>query len=140
MIFNPDTSKQAQEVLFCRKLQKVSHSKLFKNADVLQTNSQKHLGVVLDSKLTFQDHIDIVFTKVRKTIGLLRKLNSLLPRAALVTIFKTFFRPNLGYGDPLYYQAFNSAFENKLESIQYNVCLAITGAIRGTSKKTFIKN
>ena len=32
-----------------------------------------------------------------------------------------------------YDQAYNSAFHDKLESIQYNACLAITGAIRGTS-------
>ena len=82
------------------------------NSDVLQTNSQKHLGKVLDSKLTFHNHFDIylVFTKVRKTIGLLCKLNSILPRAALVTIFKTFVQPHLNYGDLLYDQAFNSAF------------------------------
>ena len=103
MNFKPDPSKQAQEVLFSRKLQKVSHPKLFfNNSDVSQTNSQKHLGVVLDSKLTFHDYLDIVFNKVRKTIGLLRKLNTILPRAALVTIFKVFVRPYLGYGDVLY--------------------------------------
>ena len=65
MNFNPDLNKQAQEVLFNRKLQKVSHiNLLFNNSDVSQTNSQKHLGVVLDSKLTFYHHLDIKFTKV----------------------------------------------------------------------------
>ena len=49
MNFNTDPSKQAQEVLFSRKLQKVLHPNLFfNNSDVSQTNSQKHLGVVLD--------------------------------------------------------------------------------------------
>ena len=69
--FNPDPNKQTQEVLFSGKLQRVSHPNLFfNNSDVSQTNSQKHLGVLLDCKLTFHDHLDIVFTKVRKTIGL----------------------------------------------------------------------
>ena len=77
----------------------------------------------------------IIFTKVRETIGLLRKLNSILPRAASVTIFKAFVRPYLNYGDVLYDQAFNSAFHGKLEAIQYNACLAITGTIRGTSRE-----
>ena len=136
MNFNTDPSKQAQEVLFSRKLQKVLHPNLFfNNSDVSQTNSQKHLGVVLDCKLTFHDHLDKVFTKVRKTIGLLPKVNSILPRAALVTIFKTFVRPHVDYGDLLYDHFFNSAFLNKLELIEYNACLAITGAIRGTSRE-----
>ena len=68
-------------------------------------------------------------------IGLLRKLSNLLPRQALVTIYKAFIRPHLDYGDVLYDQAFNNSFHAKMESIQYNACLAITGAIRGTSRE-----
>ena len=59
----------------------------------------------------------------------------MLPRAALITIYKAFVRPHLDYGDVRYYQAFNAWFHEKLESIQYNACFALTGAIRGTSKE-----
>ena len=97
----------------------MSHPELFFNkSDPSETNSQKHLRVVLGSKLTFRDHLDIAFTKVRATIGLLRNLNSILPKETLVTIFKTFARPHLDYGNVLYDQDFNSVFQNKLESIQ----------------------
>ena len=37
------------------------------------------------------------------------------------------------YADIIYNQACNSAFYAYLKSIRYNTCLAITGAIRGTS-------
>ena len=90
--------------------------------------------MVLDSKLIFHNHLDIVFTKVRKTIGLLHKLNNILLRATLLTTFKAFVRPQLDYGDVLYDLAFNSTFHDKLESIQYNACFTITGAIRCTSR------
>ena len=107
MSLNADPSKQAQEVSFSRKLHKVSHRKLFfNNTDISQKNSRKLLGVLLDSKLTFHDHRDIVFAKVKKTIGLLQKLNSILPSAALVAIFKSFVRSHLDYGDALYDLAF----------------------------------
>ena len=76
-----------------------------------------------------------VFDKANKTTGLLRKLSNLLPRQALVTIYKAFVRPHLDYGDVLYDQAFNNSFHAKMESIQYNACLAITGPIRGTSRE-----
>ena len=39
MSFNPDLSKQTQEVLFSRKLHKVSRKLFFNNVDVPQTNS-----------------------------------------------------------------------------------------------------
>ena len=42
----------------------------------------------------------------------------------------------MDYGDILYDQAFNNSFHDRLvESIQYNACLVITGAIRGTSRE-----
>lgn len=51
-------------------------------------------------------------------------------------IFKTFVQPNLDYDDVPYNQAFNSAFQSKLESIQYNTRLVTTRAIKGTSRET----
>ena len=136
MSFNPDPSKQAQEVIFSRKLKKVTHPPLvFNNANVSQRKSQKHLGIILDSKLTFEDHYKTVLSKTNRTIGLLRKLQDLLPREALITIYKAFVRPHLDYGDVLLDQAFNVSFHEKLESIQYNACLALTGTISGTSKE-----
>ena len=137
MSFNPDPSKQAQEVIFSRKLKNVSNPPLvFNNANVSSCKSQKHLGILLDSKLTFEEHCKTILSKTDRTIGLLRILQGLLPRAALITIYKAFVRPHLDYGNVLYDQAFNASLKlEKLESIQYNACLALTGAIRGTSKE-----
>ena len=133
MIFNPDPSKQAQEVIFSRKLKNVSHPPLvFNNVNISSCKSQKHLGILLHARLTFEEHYKTIISKTNETIGLLRKLQSLLPRAALISIYKAFVRP---HGDVLYDQAFNASFHEKLESIQYNACLALTGAIRGTSKE-----
>ena len=53
----------------------------------------------------------------------------------LLTICKSFIRPHFDYGDVIYDQAYTALFHQKIESVQYNSALAITGAIRGTSKK-----
>ena len=50
-------------------------------------------------------------------------------------MYKAFVRPHLHYGDIIYDQAHNASFQQKLESLQYNACLAITGAMRGSSRK-----
>ena len=47
----------------------------------------------------------------------------------------TYFRPHLDYGDIIYDQPHIDSFINKVESVQYNAALAITGAIKGTSKE-----
>ena len=136
MSFNPDVNKQAQEVIISWKTKSNIHPPLvFNNNIVSQANSQKYLGITLDFKLTFEKHLLNLFKKVNKTMGLLGKLQNLLPRTTLITIYKAFVRPHLDYGDILYDQAFNSSFHDRLESVQYNACLAIMGAIRGTSRE-----
>ena len=75
MSFNSDPRKQAQEVVFSRKVKKeYLPSVAFSNNNVSETNSQKNLGVVLDNLLHFEDHLKLTLNKVNKTIGLLRKL------------------------------------------------------------------
>ena len=51
MSFNPDPNKQAQKVTFSRKSKAISHPPLVfnNNKDVIQTTSQKHLGIILDT-------------------------------------------------------------------------------------------
>ena len=59
----------------------------------------------------------------------MRKLNLLLPRSSLRTIYKCFIRPHLDYGDMIYDQPNPSPLANKIESVQYNLALAITDTI-----------
>ena len=130
MRFNPDRKKQAEEVIFSRKNNKVGHLPLYFSDNLVKSSStHKHLGMILDTKLDFSLHLKNVQNKVNKTIGLLRKLQDTLPRTSLITIFKSFIRPHLDYGDIIYDRAYNTSFHQNIESIQYNAALAITGAV-----------
>ena len=135
MSFNPTVSKQAHEVIFSRKRNKVIHPNLtFNNINVKRVDSHKHLGLVLDDKLSFKDHLKTTIEKASKGINVLRKLRSHIPRSSLITIYKSFIRPLFDYADIIYDQPNNSSFIDQVESIQYNAALAITGAIRGSSR------
>ena len=91
MSFNPDPTKQAQKLIFSCKVQTTNHPLLLFNENVVpQTILKKHLGMFLDSKLNFSEHLKAIFQKTNKTIGLRCKLLILLPRAS---------RPHLDYGD-----------------------------------------
>ena len=68
-------------------------------------------------------------------IGLMRRLSVNLSRNALLTIYKSFIRPHLDYGDILYDKPSNDNFQNRMEKVQYRACLAITGGIQGTSRE-----
>ena len=88
MSFNLDPSKQAQEVTFSHKLQKSTHPTLIFNKNtVTQSVTQKHLEMLLDTKLDFQGHLKSILNKVNKTICLLHKLHNTLPRLPLLTIY-----------------------------------------------------
>ena len=139
MLFNPDTNKPAQEILFSRK-EKI----------------QNHPNISLNKKLNFKEHIDSTILKMnrgirdcnwtrthnhlvrKRTLNHLAKLNRCnkkklrysLPRKSLITIYKALLRTLRDYGDITYDQPHN-------ESVQYKVAVAITSAIQGTSREKF---
>ena len=53
MIFNPDLSKQEQQVIFSKKIKKLPHPTLsFNNIPLSNSLYQNHFGLILDIKLT----------------------------------------------------------------------------------------
>ena len=136
MSFNPDPSKQAVGVYFSKKgVPEDAPVVSFNNSPIEFSVSHKHLGLTLDEKLTFDPHIKEKIQKAHKGIGRINRLRNLLPRHSLLTYFKAFIRPHLDCGDVIYDNPGNSPLSQKLESIQYNACLAITGCFRGTSRE-----
>ena len=136
MQFNPDPNKQAQEVHFSKK-SCIDNSLpiTFNNTNVSTCTSQKHLGLLLDGRLNFNEHIQSKLSKCYKMIGILKRLSVNLPRDALLKIYKSFIRPHLDYADIIYDKPNNESFKSKIESVQYKACIAITGAIQGTSRE-----
>ena len=58
MSFNPDRTKLVQEIIFSRKKNAATHPPLFfNNSEIKLSSNQKHLGLTLDSKLSFNEHI-----------------------------------------------------------------------------------
>ena len=62
-------------------------------------------------------------SKAMKGIGVIQKLNKTLPRHSLITIYKSFVRPHLGYGDIIYDHRNNESSAQKLE--EFNTKLAL---------------
>ena len=139
MSFNPDASKQAVEVLFSRKLLATFHPSItFNHSPVMLIPSHKHLGLILDEKLNFNNHLKEKISKANVGIGMIKRLSQTLPRKSLLSIYKCFVRSYLDYCDIIYDKPNNEIFKSKLESVQYNAALAITGAIRGTSMQKLL--
>ena len=84
MLFSPDHSKPAQEVLFSRTQKVQSHPTIIPN------NSQVERGILLDEKLSFKQHIDDAILKINRGISVIKKLRHSLPRISLLQFTKLF--------------------------------------------------
>ena len=111
MLFNPDPNKPAQELLFSRKNKVQVHPTINpSNIQVQRKSYQKHLGILLDQKFNFKQHIDSVMPKINIGTFVIKKLRHFLPRKSLLGIYKAFLRPVIDYGDIIYDQCQNELF------------------------------
>ena len=98
----------------------------YNNITVTRSETHKHLGSLLDKRLTFDRHVEEMILRANDGKILNTRLRRYLPRNSLLTIYKAFLIPHLDYGDVVYEYPENASFMQKLVSAQYNASLAIT--------------
>ena len=136
MKFNPDITKQAIEVVFSCKYAKTkpTHPPLtFNNIPVARQPSTKHLGIILDDKLSFAEHIREAILKAKKGLALMKFLSNKVSSRVLELTFTMYVRPHLDYGDVIYHKQHKTSME-LLEKVQYKAGLIITNCWQGTSR------
>ena len=135
MVFNPDLTKQAIEVIFSAKKKKPEHPELvFNGIPVSREEHTKHLGVYLDSGLNFSKHIREAVCKATKGISLLKYLSKYVSRKVLDLSYKLYVRPHLDYGDVIYHNQRDDLM-NLIEQVQYKAALIVSGCWQGTSRE-----
>ena len=105
--------------------------------------------------MNYSKHLDEKIAKVNQSIGVIKYLYNYLPRKALLQIYISYIRTNLDYCDVIHHKpscdgcycayyserantdpvSTNSIFNDKVEAVQYNAALAITGCVLGTSRE-----
>ena len=73
----------------------------FNNQEVCSAAHHKHLGLILDSKLTVAKHISQKISIAR--IGIIKYMTSYAPTKTLDQIYKLFVRPHMDYCDIIYH-------------------------------------
>ena len=108
-----------------------------------KVNEQKHLGLILDSKLSFERHVNEKIIKAKRGIGIIKYLSKFLPLKTLDQMYKALVRSHLDYCDIIYHIPSNSqltlgvtlnSLMEKVERIQYQAALAITGTWHGSNR------
>ena len=152
LVFNPDITKQAVEVIFSNKTIPSDPLPLtFNDIPVKRVLDTKHLGLILDSKINFKKHIDDKLGKANKGIGVMKQMKKWVDMRALETVYKLYIRPHLEYGDLVFNsheigksEIFNTFQDTdtisfEIESIQYQAARIITGAWDKSNKKELYK-
>ena len=101
-VLQPWPKEASCGINFSKKTAKTDHPLFFFNdAPVMKIDQHKHLGVILDHKLSFSAHIQTAMSKSREAIGMLRFLSKYLSRNTLNELYKLCVRPHLDYSDAI---------------------------------------
>ena len=109
---------------------------MFNGTVVAKMNEYKHLGLILDSSLSFKKHLNEKIIKAKKNLGIIKHLSIYLPRKTLDQMYKALIRSHFDYCDIIYHiPSVQTQFDvtitdlmEKAERIQYQASLAVTGA------------
>jgi len=135
MIFSP---VKTNYMVVSKKLNRVQYPDLFFNGTVLERNYvHKHLGLTINKKFDWNDHIQCAIVKAKKRIHCLNNIKLLLPRRSLCSLYTTMVLPIIEYCDIIYD---NCTLRNALdlENVQRRAALVCTGAYRHTSNDALL--
>ena len=75
----------------------VSNKVVIDNKELIKVESAKYLGVIIDRKLNWIDHITYVKNKIAKGIGIMYKSRQFLSKRALLDLFYAYIYPYMTY-------------------------------------------
>ena len=77
---------------------------------IKSVNKAKYLGILLDAKLTFSDHVQVLENKVSRSVGILSKLKYFLPQDAVLKLYYALIHSHLNYGILAWSNTYHSYF------------------------------
>ena len=90
--------KKTKYMLFCIKNPHIEGGNILLNGEIIdKVNHFKFLGVIIDSHLSWMDHVQHIRKKISKGIGILYKTKDYLKSDTLLTLYYSFVYPYLIY-------------------------------------------
>ena len=124
---------KCRSLVFSSKRDKPVHPALYLDGSrIEEVDIHTHLGLIFQSNMSWQCHIQNIYEKASKRLNVLKLLKYKLNRSTLSCLYKSLIRPLMEYGDVIWDNC-TEAEANLLERIQYESARAVTGAIKGSS-------
>ena len=119
-----------------RKLIKPTKLEINDNA-IKQVSSTTFIGVTIDNKLNWAEHINRVKCKISKGVGIINKAKRFLTRPCLVTLYYSFVFPHLTYCIEVWGGAFDSYCSSIIKVQQKAVRMLVSANISTHPKHIF---
>ena len=131
---------KSRNVVFSLKRNKQVNPPLFLNSNVVKdAESHTHLGLTLQSTMSWKNHIVQLYEKASKRLNMLKFVRyKAVDRSTLTSLCKSLIRPIMEYGDVIW-NNYNDCDSALFDSVQYEAARLVTGAIKGTSSARLYK-
>ena len=101
-------------------------------SEIQQVTEEKDLGIIIDDKLKFKQHINQQTKKANQRLGMIKRSFDFMDKDIFLTLFKSIVRPHLEYGNSVWSVIY------KKEAIQLeNVQRRATKQIKNIQHKTY---
>ena len=135
MMFN---ALKSLALTLTRKRKLLHHPHLTINGVILEeVNQHCHLGLVINTSSTWENHINYIRGKVGKIVNIMRCLKYTLPRKALERLFINRIRTIIEYADVIYDNC-PKYLADRLEGVQMEAARICTGGMRQTSSEKLL--
>ena len=123
--FNPEKTVY---MVYSRSGKHVEHDPIvFSGVNIKQVTFHKHLGIVLNNRMSWENHVTYIVERVSTRINMMRRVQNVAPRNCLEVLYKSFVRPLFDYGDVLFPHISVTQCK-RLEQIQRQAALICTNA------------
>ena len=122
-------------VLFTRRRDRIDNILKINGESVKVENKAKFLGIIFDSKLSWNDHVNYIVDKCKKRLNLLRAISGNkwgANKKTLLMIYRSLIRSILDYG-AVALDSMSESNKKKLDVIQMQALRIASGAICGTA-------
>ena len=99
---------------------------IMKGKLLAESTEEKDLGVIIDSKLTFESHIYSKIKKANRMAGLIRRSFTFLDKHMFRQLFTSMVRPHLEYAAPVW-NPYKQRFIDDIENVQRRASKKIPG-------------
>ena len=92
--------------------------------EVRRVKCVKYLGMIVDDKLTWSQHVDYISSKITRNIGILKRIRHFIPKESLLLLYHTLIEPYFKYCSIVWGQC-SETLKGKLQTLQNKAARAL---------------